>query len=119
MNKVSLKEFDKAINELPKTNDIVSAFSNVSVKKLRKAVERFEYVPSFNDLLEENERLNNIINELNNGIKELDNMFYETFRISQNGYYSISEWELKDFIDKLKELKGEQNEKEIKTETVV
>lgn len=43
---------------------------------------------------------------LNNGIKELDNMFYETFRISQNGYYSISEWELKDFTDKLQELKG-------------
>lgn len=52
-------------------------------------------------------RLNNIINELNCKIKELDDMFYETFRISQNGYYSISEWELKDFTNKLKELKGE------------
>ena len=52
------------------------------------------------------ERLNNIINELNCGIKELDDMFYETFRISQNGYYSISEWELKDFTNKLQELKG-------------
>lgn len=46
------------------------------------------------------------IERLNNGIKELDNMFYETFRISQNGYYSISEWELKDFTNKLQELKG-------------
>lgn len=45
------------------------------------------------------------IERLKNGIKELDNMFYETFRISQKGYYSISEWELKDFTDKLKELK--------------
>lgn len=52
------------------------------------------------------ERLHSIINELNCGIKELDNMFYETFRISQNGYYSISEWELKEFTDKIKELKG-------------
>ena len=49
--------------------------------------------------------LDNIINELNYGIKELDDMFYETFRISQNGYYSISEWELKEFTDKIKELK--------------
>ena len=56
------------------------------------------------------ERLNNIINELNYGIKELDNMFYETFRISQNGYYSISEWELKEFTDKLQELKGSDKE---------
>ena len=45
------------------------------------------------------------IKRLNNGIKELDDMFYETFRISQNGYFSISEWELKEFTDKLKELK--------------
>ena len=52
------------------------------------------------------ERLNNIINELNYGIKELDDMFYERFRISQNGYYSISEWQLKNFTDKIKELKG-------------
>ena len=47
------------------------------------------------------------IARLKNGIKELDNMFYETFRISQNGYYSISEWELKGFTDKLQELKGD------------
>ena len=60
--------------------------------------------------LEEIERLNNIINELNCGIKELDDMFYETFRISQNGYYSISEWELKDFTNKLQELKGSDKE---------
>lgn len=57
-------------------------------------------------VVEEIERLNNIINKLNYGIKELDEMFYETFRISQNGYYSISEWELKEFTDKLQELKG-------------
>ena len=63
MNKVTLEEFDKAINELPKTNDMVSTFSSVSVKELRKAVERFEYVPSFDDLLKENNRLNNIIKE--------------------------------------------------------
>lgn len=56
------------------------------------------------------ERLENIINELNYGIKELDDMFYETFRISQNGYYSISEWELKDFTNKLQELKGSDKE---------
>jgi hypothetical protein len=55
-------------------------------------------------------RLSLIINELNCGIKELDNMFYETFRISQNGYYSISEWELKEFTDKLQELKGSDKE---------
>ena len=68
----------------------------------------FEYAKEWDieQYKKEIERLNNIINELDCGIKELDNMFYETFRISQNGYYSISEWVLKEFTDKIKELKG-------------
>lgn len=57
-------------------------------------------------LIEELQKKDNIINELKYGIKELDNMFYETFRISQDGYFSISEWELKDFEDKIKELES-------------
>lgn len=69
-----------------------------------------ENILAINYMIYEIERLNNIINELNHGIKELDNMFYETFRISQNGYYSISEWELKEFTDKLQELKGSEKE---------
>lgn len=76
-----------------KLDDTEKGFINIMIDKNNKQ-----------DL--EIERLNNIINELNYGIKELDNMFYETFRISQNGYYSISEWELKEFTDKLQELKG-------------
>ena len=55
-------------------------------------------------LYAELQRKDNIINELKNGIKKLDDMFYETFRISQDGYFSISEWELKDFTDKINEL---------------
>lgn len=58
------------------------------------------------ELKQELQRKDNIVNELKNGIKELDNMFYETFRISQDGYFSISEWELKDFTDKIKELES-------------
>ena len=75
-----------------------------------KKYERYDKEDLVDEIIEikgELERLNNIINELNYGIKELDNMFYETFRISQNGYYSISEWELKEFTDKLQELKGD------------
>ena len=69
---------------------------NDLVKMTEKCVEKDKEI----------ERLNNIIKKLNFGIKELDDMFYETFRISQNGYYSISEWKLKDFTNKLQELKG-------------
>ena len=72
-----------------------------SIKEMDKRLDERE---------KEIERLNNIIKELNCGIKELDDMFYETFRISQNGYYSISEWELKDFTNKLQELKGSDKE---------
>ena len=73
------------------------------LEKFTSIQDSYEY---YFEQQKEIDRLNNIINELSYGIKELDNMFYETFRISQNGYYSISECELKDFTDKLKELKG-------------
>ena len=62
------------------------------------------YEKEIKRLQQELQRKDNIINELKNGIKELDDMFYETFRISQDGYFSISEWELKEFTDKIKEL---------------
>ena len=58
------------------------------------------------ELKEELQRKDNIINELIYSIKKLDDMFYETFIISQDGYFSISEWELKDFTDKIKELES-------------
>ena len=67
----------------------------------------------FEDILEDEitvEKQEDEIERLNKGIKELDDMFYETFRISQNGYYSISEWVLKEFTDKLQELKGKNKE---------
>lgn len=77
------------------------------LEKFTSIQDSYEY---YFEQQKEIDRLNNIINELSYGIKELDNMFYETFRISQNGYYSISEWELKDFTDKLKKLKEGNNE---------
>lgn len=43
-------------------------------------------------------------------VLKLDDMFYETFRISQDGYFSISEWELKDFTDKIKELENSRSD---------
>ena len=82
------KELEQEIERLTKENKILRE----NAEHNDKVVDKVNW---------ENERLNNIINEL-------DNMFYETFRISQNGYYSISEWELKGFTDKLQELKGEK-----------
>ncbi len=77
------------------------------LEKFTSIQDSYEY---YFEQQKEIDRLNNIINELSYGIKELDNMFYETFRISQNGYYSISEWELKEFTDKIKELKESDKE---------
>lgn len=71
--------------------------------------DKTELYKEIDDLKQELQRKDNIINELKYGIKELDDMFYETFRISQKGYFSISEWKLKDFTDKIKELE-ESNE---------
>jgi len=81
-----LKDEDKYIEEYG------YQYKRVSVEDTKVLL---DYITN---LEQENERLKN-------GVKELDNMFYETFRISQNHYYSISEWKLKEFTDKLKELK--------------
>lgn len=48
------------------------------------------------------------IERLNNIITELSNMFYERFRINQNGFYSITDTDYKDIETKLKE--GTTNE---------
>jgi len=88
-------------------NDLLKRISNLEfdVEDKQREIENLKQIN------EEHKKINGelrVENErLNKGLTELDNMFYETFRISQNGYYSISEWELKDFTDKLQELKGE------------
>ena len=69
-----------------------------------RALNNFGRAPEQYELLDEIERLQQELQRKDNIIKELDNMFYETFKISQDGYFSISEWELKDFTDKIKEL---------------
>ncbi len=63
--------------------------------------------PTIEEYKKEIERLNNIINELERHIKTL---------VYQDIY---GEQIIDSILNKLKELKGEQNEKEIKTETVV
>ena len=45
---------------------------------------------------------------LRDNIKELANMFYEKFRINQNGFYSITETDYKNIDNKLKELEGDK-----------
>lgn len=52
-----LKDLDKALEELPKTQEMVSSFVSINVDDLKDAVDRFSYVPSYQDLLQENRKL--------------------------------------------------------------
>ncbi len=49
-----LDDFDNAINELPKVNNIVSSLNELKVEDLREAVKRFKHIPSYDELLKEN-----------------------------------------------------------------
>ena len=113
MNNVYLHKENKELKqkiEYYENFEINKTIDKIRVENNKRFKEQQEELESLKQINEDHQRINGelrVENErLNKGLTELDNMFYETFRISQNGYYSISEWELKDFTDKLQELKG-------------
>ena len=55
MNK---EEFLKAIENVPKTDSInpISAYNSINVEDLANAVDRFKKVPTYDELLKENQK---------------------------------------------------------------
>lgn len=58
-----LDNFDNAINELPKTNNIASSLNSINVGDLREAVKRLKHIPNYDELLKENKKLKLIIDK--------------------------------------------------------
>lgn len=56
---MDVKEFDKLINSLPKVkiDKPISSMNSINVEDLRNAVERFKKIPTYQDLLKENQEL--------------------------------------------------------------
>ena len=68
MNK---EEFLKAIENIPKTDSInpISAYNSINVEDLANAVDRFKKVPTYDELLKENQKYKEVIYNVSNQIK--------------------------------------------------
>lgn len=73
MNK---EEFLKLIDGIPKTktNNFVSAYNSIDVDDLAKAVERFKKVPTYKELLKENQQLKDKNNKYKEVIDKIKNI---------------------------------------------
>lgn len=72
MNK---EEFLKAIENVPKTDSInpISAYNSINVEDLANAVDRFKKVPTYDELLKENQKYKEVIDKIR---KEINNNMY-------------------------------------------
>ena len=62
---MSEEEFDELINTIPKVenDNPISSMNNINVEDLRNAVERLKKIPTYQDLLKENQELNKKLEE--------------------------------------------------------
>ena len=76
MNK---EEILKAIMELPKTetNNLISSMNSINVNDLMSAVDRFDKVPTYDELLKENKKQKEVIDKVTNELFILKDMIYK------------------------------------------
>lgn len=104
MNK---EEFLKAIENVPKIDSInpISAYNSINVEDLANAVDRFKKVPTYDELLKENqkletekEQLNSLVNSCQEEIRRLKKQL-EEYKDKVNWYENF---EINKTIDKLR-----------------
>lgn len=73
MNK---EEFLKAIENVPKTDSIntISAYNSINVEDLANAVDRFKKIPTYDELLKENQELKKQVEEYQQELEKADNI---------------------------------------------
>lgn len=100
---MSKEELLKAIMELPKTetNNLISSMNSINVDDLMSAVDIFDKVPTYDELLKENKKQKEVINKIT-GI--INDYLKEDYSI-----YSENEIEV-DLIVKLKNILKEVSE---------
>lgn len=101
------EQIEELLKDIPKTYNMVSAYSSVNVKDLEEAVDRFKYVPSYQDLLEENNKQQNEIDRLNNIIEELEKNIDEALKSKDGEKYAGYYMAYNQMKNRIKELKGD------------
>ena len=77
---MDVKEFDELINALPKVkiDEPISSMNSINIEDLRNAVERLKKIPTYQDLLKENQELKKQLEENKDKIN-----WYENFEINK------------------------------------
>lgn len=113
MNK---EEFLKAIENVPKIDSInpISAYNSINVEDLANAVDRFKKVPTYDELLKENQKYKEVIDKIDKYINDYN--VFEVFsfplmkrwkeeQVKSSIDYEFKTSLIKDLKDILKEVK--------------
>lgn len=75
------EEFDELINKIPKveSDNPISTMNSINVEDLRNAVERFKKIPTYQDLLKENQKYKEAIDKAKSLNEEISHIIYEDF----------------------------------------
>lgn len=62
---MDVKEFDELINALPKVkiDEPISSMNSINIEDLENAVERLKKIPTYQDLLKENQKMKEVIDK--------------------------------------------------------
>ena len=97
---MDVKEFDELINALPKVkiDKPISSMNSINVDDLRNAVERFKKIPTYQDLLKENQELKEQQKEFIADLKSMLKNEKDNFSVAR----------VKDVLEKYKEIVGDK-----------
>lgn len=94
---MNVDEFDELINTIPRveSDNSISSMDSLNVEDLRNAVERLKKIPTYQDLLKENQELKNlnrIYEEIISDDKENYKLFSSEIKRLENQQKEFIEW---------------------------
>lgn len=97
---MDVKEFDELINALPKVkiNEPISSMNSINIEDLRNAVERLKKIPTYQDLLKENQKLKKQLEEERKKVSEY------SYKLSNFRCEETYETQQKEFIEYLEDM---------------
>ena len=106
---MTIEEFDKVMENIPKiqTNNSISSMNSINVDELRKTVEIFKRIPTFDDLQKENNKLSKENQQLKEQLKASEKArkeaieYIKEYEKNQN----LLKWNEEDYIDVINEIK--------------
>ena len=103
---MDVKEFDELINALPKVkiDEPISSMNSINIEDLRNAVERLKKIPTYQDLLKENQELKKQLEEERKKVSEY------SYKLSNFRCEETYETQQKEFIEYLENMLDNEND---------